>query len=124
MLYQTAARHDLKHILLGTNVASEAINAVEVGLRLFRLQVHPARSTAASARPRCQHVSALYACPQLFGYMAVRRIRVVPILDFVVYDKAAGDADDRARSRLGSTMAASTTSHIYTRFYQAWMRCR
>jgi N-acetyl sugar amidotransferase len=118
LLYRTAARHGLKHILLGTNVASEAIMPLKWGYGYsdFRYIREVQRRFGSAALRTFPH----YTLPQLFGYLAVRRIRVVPILDFIVYDKA--QAMQTIERDLGWIYyGGKHYESIYTRFYQAYV---
>ena len=118
LLYQQAARRGIRHILLGTNVATESIMPLLWGYgyadfkyiasvqRMFG--THPLRSY-----PR-------YSLPKLAEYMFLRRIRIVPILDCVNYDKQA--AMRTIESELGWVYyGGKHYESIYTRFYQAYV---
>jgi N-acetyl sugar amidotransferase len=118
LLYQAAAKHGIKHILLGTNVASEAIMPIKWGYGYsdFRY-IQAVQSRLGSKKLRSYpHYSLL----KLFEYMAVRRIRIVPILDYVQYLKE--DAIRVIESELGWTnYGGKHYESIYTRFYQAYV---
>jgi len=118
LLYRMAARFGLKHILLGVNVKSEAIlplkwgygysdyryiSAVHRRFGKLRLKTYP-------------H----YSLSQLFAYMYVRRIRLIPILDYVDYRKE--EAMRAIEGELGWVYyGGKHYESIYTRFYQAYV---
>ena len=61
-----------------------------------------------------------YTLPQLFGYMALRRIRLVPILDYIDYRKE--EAMTQIQNDLGWVYyGGKHYESIYTRFYQSYV---
>lgn len=118
LLYRTAVAHGLKHVLLGVNVNSEAVMPLKWGYGYsdFRYikAVHQQFGTVRlKTYPR-------YTLRQLFGYMVLRKIRLVPILDFVDYRKE--DAMKTIESRLGWVYyGGKHYESIYTRFFQSYV---
>lgn len=118
LLYRTAIQHGLRHILLGVNVNSEAVMPLNWGYGYadFRYidAVHKRfGKIALKTYPR-------YTLRQLFGYMVMRRIRLVPILDYIGYRK--DDAMKTIESRLGWIYyGGKHYESIYTRFYQSYV---
>ena len=118
LLYQVAARHGIRHIVLGTNVASEAIMPLKWGYGYsdFRyiLNVHRAFGT----RPLRTYPH--YSLPKLFEYMVMRRIRITSILDYVTYEK--NEAMRTIQDELGWVYyGGKHYESIYTRFFQAYV---
>jgi len=118
LLYQAAAKHGLKHILLGTNVASEAIMPIKWGYGYSDYRyIKAVQENFGSKKLRTYPH---YTLPKLFEYMFVRKIRIVPILDFVDYRKE--EAMKRIENDLGWTYyGGKHYESIYTRFYQAYV---
>jgi N-acetyl sugar amidotransferase len=118
LLYQTAVRHRVKHILLGVNVNSEAIMPLKWGYGYsdFRYisAVHRQFGTVPlKTFPR-------YTLTQLFDYMFVRRIQLVPILDYVDYHKRS--AMEKIENALGwAYYGGKHYESIYTRFFQSYV---
>lgn len=118
LLYRTAAREGLRYILLGTNVASEAIMPVKWGYGYADLKyirnVHRAFGSG--------HLRSYpsYTLLRLFEYLVLRRIRLVSILDYVDYRKAV------AMREIGEDLGwiyygGKHYESVYTRFYQAYV---
>ncbi len=118
LLYQTAVKHGLKHILLGVNVNTEAIMPLMWGygyadFRYIKAIQHRFGKLPLKTFPR-------YTLPQLFQYMFARRIQIVPILDFVDYDKES--AMRTIQERLGWVYyGGKHYESIYTRFFQSYV---
>lgn len=118
LLYQAAAKHGLKHILLGTNVASEAIMPIKWGYGYSDYRYIKAVQERFGSKKLRTYPH--YTLPKLFEYMFVRKIRIVPILDFVDYRKEA--AMKCIKNDLGWTYyGGKHYESIYTRFYQAYV---
>lgn len=118
LLYRAAARHGLKHVLLGVNVASEAVMPIKWGYGYSDYRyISAVHRRFGSARLKTYPH---YSLPALFGYMFVRRIELVPILDYIDYRKEAAMA--QIRDRLGWIYyGGKHYESIYTRFYQAYV---
>jgi len=118
LLYQMAARHGLRHVMTGVNVASEGVLPKKWGYGYFDWRyisdVH--RRFGSEKLTTYPHFSLL----QLFGYMFVRRIRLLPILNYVEYDKQA--AMQLLQDKLGWVYyGGKHYESIYTRFFQAYV---
>lgn len=118
LLYQTAAQYGLKHILLGTNVASEAIMPIKWGYGYSDYRyISSVHKKFGSKRLRTYPH---YSLPKLFEYMVLRQIKIVPILDFVDYNKQ--EAMQQIENDLGWTYyGGKHYESIYTRFYQGYI---
>jgi N-acetyl sugar amidotransferase len=118
LLYKIAAKQGLKHIIIGTNVVSEAILPEKWGYGYFDWSyvkdVHRRfGSTRLSTYP---HFSLL----DLFYYVFLRRIRMVSILNFIDYNKQ--QAMGILQKQLGWVYyGGKHYESIYTRFYQAYL---
>jgi N-acetyl sugar amidotransferase len=118
LLYQAAAERGIKNILLGTNVASEAIMPIKWGYgysdyRYIKAVQDQFGRKKLRTYPR-------YTLPKLFEYMFLRKIRIVPILDFIDYRKE--EAMERIENDLGWIYyGGKHYESIYTRFFQAYI---
>lgn len=118
LLYRLAAKHRLKHVLLGVNVNSEAIMPLKWGYgyadyRYIAAVQRRFGKLSLKTFPR-------YTLPQLFGYMFVRKIELVPILDYVDYQKGA--AMKTIEQKLGWIYyGGKHYESIYTRFFQSYV---
>lgn len=118
LLYQAAAKYGLKHILLGTNVASEAIMPIKWGYGYSDYRYIAAVQEEFGSKKLRTYPH--YSLPKLFEYMFLRKIRIVPILDYVEYHKE--EAMKRIEEDLGWTYyGGKHYESIYTRFYQAYI---
>jgi N-acetyl sugar amidotransferase len=118
LLYQAAAKHGLKHILLGTNVASEAIMPIKWGYGYSDFRYIKAVEERFGSKKLRSYPH--YTLPKLADYMFLRKIRIVPILDYVDYRKE--EAMKRIENDLGWTYyGGKHYESIYTRFYQAYV---
>lgn len=118
LLYAQAARLGLRHVFTGVNVASEGVLPKKWGYGYFdwRYITDVHRRFGSSRLTTYPHFTLL----QLFNYMFVRRIRLVPILNYVQYDKAA--AMQLLQDKLGWVYyGGKHYESIYTRFYQAYV---
>lgn len=118
LLYRTAAEHGLKHILLGVNVNSEAVMPLKWGYGYadFRYIAAVQRQFGRLPLKTFPH----YSLPQLAGYMVVRKIQIVPILDYVDYQKT--DAMKKIQDGLGWVYyGGKHYESIYTRFFQSYV---
>jgi len=118
LLYQLAARHGLRHVLTGVNVASEGVLPKKWGYGYFdwRYITDVHRRFGTAKLTTYPHFSLL----KLFHYMFIRRVRLVPILNYVKYDKKA--AMELLQSKLGWVYyGGKHYESIYTRFFQAYV---
>lgn len=118
LLYELAAKNGLKHVITGTNVASEAILPEKWGYGYFDWayvkDVH--RRFGSSKLSSYPHFSLL----RLFYFVFIRRIRLVSILNFIDYDKK--QAMEILQTKLGWVYyGGKHYESIYTRFYQAYL---
>lgn len=118
LLYQAAARYGLKHILLGTNVASEAIMPIKWGYGYSDYRY--IKSVHKQFGRKKLRTYPHYSLPKLFEYMVLRQIKIVPLLDYVDYNKA--EAMKQIEDELGWTYyGGKHYESIYTRFYQGYI---
>lgn len=118
LLYKTAAQYGIKHILLGTNVATEAIMPLHWGYGYSDYKYISAvqRQFGSEQLKTYPH----YSLPKLFYYRYVKNIRLLSILDLVDYDKES--AMSLIQSKLGWVYyGGKHYESIYTRFYQAYI---
>ena len=118
LLYQMAAKHGVKHVLLGLNVNSEAIMPIKWGYGYsdFRYISGVQQKFGKVRLKTYPHYSLL----QLFWYMFVKRIQIVPVLDYVDYQKQ--QAMERIQSELGWVYyGGKHYESIYTRFFQSYV---
>lgn len=118
LLYEMAAKHNLKHVITGTNVVSEAILPEKWGYGYFDWtyikDVHKRFGTSRLAS--YPH----FSLARLGYYVFLRKIRLVSILNFVDYDKKV--AMDVLQNELGWVYyGGKHYESIYTRFYQAYL---
>lgn len=118
LLYGLAAKYRLRHVILGTNVVSEAILPEKWGYGYFDWRyvrdVH--RRFGRRALTTYPH----FSLPKLFYFVFIRRIRMVSILNYVEYDKKK--AMDVLQKELGWIYyGGKHYESIYTRFYQAYI---
>ena len=118
LLYELAAKHGVRHVITGTNVATEAVLPEKWGYGYFDWRyvkdVHRRFGTKRlSTYPH-------FSLARLFWYVFVKRIRLVSILNYVEYDKAA--AMRLLQDKLGWVYyGGKHYESIYTRFYQAYV---
>lgn len=118
LLYQSAAKFGLKHILLGLNLASESVMPIKWGYGYADFKyisgVHRRfGSIPLKTYPR-------FTLPALYRYLVLKRIQVVPILDYVDYRKEQALAT--LQNDLGWVYyGGKHYESIYTRFYQAYV---
>lgn len=118
LLYRTAVRYGLKHILLGVNVASESVMPLKWGYGYSDFRYISAVHRQFGEMPLKTYPH--YSLKQLFGYMFVRRIQLVPILDLVDYRKE--QAMEKIQNDLGWVYyGGKHYESIYTRFYQSYV---
>jgi N-acetyl sugar amidotransferase len=116
LLYQQAVKHRVRHILLGVNVNSEAIMPVKWSyghsdIRYISAVHRQFGKVPLKTFPR-------YTLLQLFNFMFVRRIELVPILDYVDYQKQS--AMEKIQKAVGWVYyGGKHYESIYTRFFQS-----
>ncbi len=115
VLYQTAAKHGIRHVIAGTNVVSEAIMpdrwTYGVGDWRYISAVH--RQFGKRSIKGFPH----YSLARQSWYQAVRRIRFVSLLNLVEYDKAEAMrtiTDELSWRDYGGKHYES----LYTKFFQ------
>lgn len=117
LLYSIAAKYGLKHVITGTNVATEAILPEKWGYGYFDW-----RYVKAIHRKFGRTKLKTYPClplPRFFYYVFIRRIRLVSILNYIEYDKE--QAMDVLENQLGWVYyGGKHYESIYTRFYQSF----
>jgi N-acetyl sugar amidotransferase len=118
LLYRLAAKYNLRHVITGTNVASEAILPEKWGYGYFDLRyirdVHKRFGTQKLVNYPC------FTLKQLGYYVFGKKIRLVSILNYIEYRKS--DAMDVLENRLGWIYyGGKHYESIYTRFYQAYI---
>jgi N-acetyl sugar amidotransferase len=118
LLYRAAAKYGLRHILLGTNLASESVMPIKWGYGYADFKYISSVHRMFGSAPISTYP--YFTLPGLFRYLVLRRIQVVSILDYVEYRKDA--ALDVLQKQLGWTYyGGKHYESIYTRFYQAYI---
>lgn len=118
LLYKIAREQGLKHVILGTNVVSEAILPEKWGYGYFdwRYVKDVFKRFGHGKLSTYPH----FSLAKLFYYVFLRRIRMVAILNYVRYDKK--EAMDVLQNKLGWVYyGGKHYESIYTRFYQAYI---
>jgi N-acetyl sugar amidotransferase len=118
LLYKMAAAHGVRHVITGTNVATEAVLPEKWGYGYFDWRyvkdVH--RRFGSKRLSTYPH----FSLPKLFWHVFVRRIRMVSVLNYIDYDKAK--AMQLLQDKLGWVYyGGKHYESIYTRFYQAYL---
>lgn len=118
ILYQVAAEQGLHHILLGTNVVTESILPLKWGYGYFDWKY--IRNVWKRFGTRRLATYPHFGLLKLAYYALVKRIRIVPILDYVDYDKQA--AMQTIEDELGWVYyGGKHYESIYTRFFQSYI---
>lgn len=118
LLYQTAIRLNIKTILLGVNVASESIMPLKWGYGYSDFRYIKAVQKQFGTVPLRTYPH--YSLPQLFYYMKVKSLKLVPILDLVDYQKE--EVMQLIQDKLGWIYyGGKHYESIYTRFYQSYV---
>ncbi len=118
LLYRMAAKHGIKHVLLGVNVNSEAIMPLKWGYGYSDYRYIAAVQRRFGKLPL--KTFPRYTLSQLFGYMFVRKIELVSILDYIDYQKS--EAMKTIEHRLGWVYyGGKHYESIYTRFFQSYV---
>ncbi len=118
ILYQIAAEQGLRYVLLGTNVATEAVLPLKWGYGYFDWKyISAVQSRFGAGKTRSYpHFGLL----KLAYYAVARRIRLVQILNYLYYDKSA--AMGMIEKELGwRYYGGKHYESIYTRFFQAYI---
>jgi N-acetyl sugar amidotransferase len=118
LLYQQAAKLGLKHVLLGVNVNSEAIMPLKWGYGYSDIRYISDVQRRFGAVPL--KTLPRYTLLQLFNYMFLRHIKLVPLLDYVDYRKQS--AMREIESALGWVYyGGKHYESVYTRFFQSYV---
>jgi N-acetyl sugar amidotransferase len=118
LLYRMAVKYRLKHVLLGINVNSEAVMPRKWGYGYSDFRYISGVHRQFGKVPLKTYP--YYTLPQLFGYMFVRKIQLVPILDYIDYQKES--AMQTIQNELGWVYyGGKHYESIYTRFYQSYI---
>jgi N-acetyl sugar amidotransferase len=118
LLYRIAATHGIRHVITGTNVATEAVLPQKWGYGYFdwRYVQDVRRRFGTSRLSSYPH----FSLAKLAYYVFIRRIRMVSILNYIDYDKAS--AMQLLQDKLGWVYyGGKHYESIYTRFYQAYL---
>lgn len=119
VLYQTAAQHNIKYILLGANYATESIlpTSWTYGILDWRYirSIHQR-----FGQKNLRSFPHLTFWQQRFYYPYVKRIKMLNILDYVQFDK--GEAMRVLENELGwRPYGGKHYESIYTRFFQGYI---
>jgi N-acetyl sugar amidotransferase len=118
LLYQMAARHGLRHVVTGTNVATEAVLPEKWGYGYFDWRY--VKDVHQRFGKRRLSTYPHFSLIKLAYFVFVRRIRMVSILNHIEYDKAAAMA--LLQDKLGWVYyGGKHYESIYTRFFQAYV---
>lgn len=119
LLYKVAARHGLRHILSGSNVATEAIMPTswqhDAGdLRFLRAIHRQFGSQRLKTFPKLGVLQGLW-------YLLVKRIRVIPVLNYVDFSRKGAEA--LIERELGwRAYGAKHGESIFTKFFQRYVQ--
>jgi N-acetyl sugar amidotransferase len=118
VLYQVAAKQGLRYVLLGTNVATEAVLPLKWGYGYFDWKyIASVQRKYGHRKPKSYPRFGLL---KLAYYALAKRIRLVPILNYLNYDKVA--AMRTIEKELGwRYYGGKHYESIYTRFFQAYL---
>jgi len=118
LLYAGAAKFGLRHILLGVNLATESVMPLKWGYGYADYRyISAVHSRFGTAKLRTYPH---YSLAGLFYYLVLKRIQVVPVLDYVEYRKQ--EALETLQKELGWVYyGGKHYESIYTRFYQAYI---
>lgn len=119
VLYQQAARRNIKHIVFGTNLATEAILPVSwtFGIQDWRYISGVHRQFGSKPLKTYPHTS---YWAQNYHYRQIKRIRRVSVLDYINYNKA--EAMQMLTDVLGwRPYGGKHYESIYTRFFQGYI---
>ena len=118
ILYKIAAKYGVRYILNGVNLTSESIMPVKWGYGYYDFRyIRDVQNRFGSVRLKTFPYIRL---SKLFYYMVVKKIRVIPILNYVEYDRE--QAMNLIREKLGWVYyGGKHYESIYTRFFQAYI---
>ena len=117
LLFRTAAKHRIRFILSGSNLVTEAIMPVSWGhysqdLRHLRALHRRFGTVALRTMPTI-------SVPRYFWYVLARRIRQVPFLNYVDYNKT--EAKELLATELGwRDYGGKHYESVWTRFFQGY----
>jgi N-acetyl sugar amidotransferase len=118
LLYEQAARHGLRHVISGTNVATESVLPEKWGYGYFDWRYM--RDVHRRFGTRRLGTYPHFSLAKLAYFIFLRRIRMVSLLNHVEYDKA--QAMRLLQDELGWVYyGGKHYESIYTRFYQAYV---
>ena len=118
LLYRMAVKYGLKHVLLGVNVNSEAIMPRKWGYGYSDFRYISAVHRQFGKLPLKTYPH--YSLSRLFSYMFLRKIQLVPILDYIDYKKES--AMQIIQDKLGwVNYGGKHYESIYTRFFQSYV---
>lgn len=118
LLYRMAVKYELKHVLMGVNVISEAVMPRKWGYGYSDFRYISAVHRQFGKLPLKTYPH--YSLPQLFSYMFLSKIQMVPILDYIHYQKES--AMQTIQDQLGWVYyGGKHYESIYTRFYQSYV---
>lgn len=118
VLYQAAAARGVRYVLSGTNVATEAVLPLKWGYGYFDWRY--LRSVHRMFGGRKLRTYPHFGLFRLAYYVLWKRIRLVPILNYIHYDKQA--AMKTIENKLGWVYyGGKHYESIYTRFFQAYI---
>jgi N-acetyl sugar amidotransferase len=118
LLYRVAAREGVSYVLPGTNIRTESIMPLKwgYGYHDFRY-ISAVHKQFGSKRLKTFPYTTL---PQLANFMLVKRIKFIPLLNFIDYRKA--EVLKTLETKLGwVNYGGKHYESIYTRFYQAFV---
>jgi N-acetyl sugar amidotransferase len=117
-LYRVASQHEVRCIILGTNVISEAVLPLKWGYGYFDLRYIKAVHKQFGTKRLNSFPS--FSLVKLFYYMILRRTRLISILNYIQYDKKK--AIETIQRELGwIDYGGKHYESIYTRFFQAYI---
>jgi N-acetyl sugar amidotransferase len=118
VLYRAAVEHGVRHVLSGTNVATEAILPLKWGYGYFDWNYIQSVHRRFGGRPLGTYPH--FGLLQLARYVLWNRIRMVSILNYVPYDKQA--VMKILEDELGWVYyGGKHYESIYTRFFQSYI---
>jgi N-acetyl sugar amidotransferase len=117
LLYEMAARHGVRYVITGTNVATEAVLPEKWGYGYFDWRY--VKDVASRFGTKKLSTYPHFSLVRLFHNVFVRRIRLISVLNYIHYDKK--EAMDVLQKELGWVYyGGKHYESIYTRFYQAY----
>lgn len=118
LLYDVAARYGVRHVILGTNVMTEATMPRKWGYGYYDLRYIGAIHRRFGSRKLRTYPKLGLA--RLAYYYLIKRIRTISILNYIHYDKS--EAMKTIERELGWVYyGGKHYESIYTRFFQAYI---